>query len=234
MNGRNLTLALIVAAAPSAPAAMALYRFGLDRGMQMADVRERRRRRLHRRARSGPAMSIPPPARKCCTGTTRWCPGRNSTSPANRLSWICNWCRSMRTAAATKAGRDQPARAAEPRHAHRRSHAAARSRGGRGGRQRRLQRARRRAWCRRAPTASSSGSMCARRSTRCARASRWPSSTFPTGSRRRKNILSAKRMRGHRASKALRRRRAPAHAPGRHERRADPRWWKRAARCSRA
>ena len=34
------------------------------------------------------------------TGTTRWCPGRSSTSRASRPSWTCSWCRCTPTAAA--------------------------------------------------------------------------------------------------------------------------------------
>ena len=84
-------------------------------------------------------------------------------------------------------GRDQSARAAEPRRAHR---------GGQNGERFRRPSRPSAAWpttsamwrsCKRAATASWNDSMCVRRSTRCARASRWPSSTFPIGWQRRRN-----------------------------------------------
>ena len=62
-------------------------------------------------------------AQRCCTGTTRWCRARSSTSPASRRSWTCSCSRSMPTGG--RCGRDdQPAgAAAEPRHPQRRGEA---------------------------------------------------------------------------------------------------------------
>ena len=78
-------------------------------------------------------------------------------------------------------------------------------------------------WCRREPAASSSGCTCARRSIRCARASRWRSCRCRIGLlRRRSSCRQAHPRRG--AASGLRRagrRGAPAHAACRHVRRAD-------------
>ena len=120
----------------------------------------------------------------------------------------------------TEQGHGQPAHPAEPRRAHRasrRRHAVAAAIGGR---QHRLQRARpgRRAGardrlCRAACT-------CARRSIAWPRVSRWSSSTCPNGLRRRKNFCRSSACKA--PSWPARRRGAPAHAAGRHERGADP------------
>ena len=183
-----MIVALALAGVPAARPGMACTPAGVDRGMKMGGHRRRRRRRAtggHSRPGQRQEGS--------CTGTTRWCPGRSSTSPANRRSWTCSSCRCTPTSAGDGRHGQRSVRAcsrtsacalAEVTQGHARAD-------GRGGRHRRVQRARRGASSRRAATASSSGSMCGRRSTRCARASRWPSSTFPTGSRRRRNISAA-------------------------------------------
>ena len=106
---------------------------------------------------------------RCSTGTTRWCRPSASTSPASHPSWTCSWCRvcrrrrrraggvqlSPRGAAgagpAPGDGRDAARSVRPSRPWARCSSTSATS-----------------ASCRRAPTASSSGSMRARRATWCA------------------------------------------------------------------
>ena len=100
-----------------------LYSIGMDRGMKMGGTA----------AAGGGAQQAgtvdPATGRGSFTGTTRWCRDRSSTSPASRPSWTCSSCRCTRTSAGAEGTvSDQPAHAAEPRHAHRRGHAGARSR----------------------------------------------------------------------------------------------------------
>ena len=134
--------------------------------------------------------------RRCCTGTTRWCPGRRFDKPGKSPFMDMELVPVYADEGADEgAVSDQPARAAEPRRAHGRSRRRAASApaceavGTVAYNERDS-----RAWCRRAATASSSGCTCARRWTRCERASRCVELYVPDWVAAQEEFLSVRRM----------------------------------------
>ena len=206
---------------PSAPAATDFIGSASTAARNRAPRSKRRRpRRRCRSARRRRAASMLRRAGRSSTGTTRWCRARNSTSPASRRSWTWSWCRSTPEAGGDAAAAWRSARACSRTSAcarrRSRGHAGAAARSGG---HRRLQRARRggragaRERLRRAPVR--------------ARAAR-PGAPGPAARRavrarlgRGAGGIPVRRAHDGRGIGALRRWRAPAHAPGRHVRRAD-------------
>ena len=191
------------------------------------------RRGIRRSRRRRPATSIPRRGRKVLYWHDPMVPGQRFDKPGKSPFMDMMLVPVYADGRQRRGHRhDQPARAPEPRRAHGGGHA--RRAGGAARRRSAASRstsATRRS-CRRARTATSRSSSCARRSTRCAAASRSPSSTCPTGSPRRRSIWPCAACAAP-GIDALVDARAPAHAPGRHVRRADRARRSERATCSR-
>ena len=246
-GGRMKRRALAIGSAATvvlALVAYAAFEAGLERGRTRSRAPAASTNATHaapaaRRAhpRSKRATSIRRPARKCSTGTTRWCPGRSSTSPANRPSWTCSSCRSTPRAAATKASvaisprmqQNLGVRTAEVTRGDARFGASRRSATS-------LTTSATSLSCRRAATASSRGSTCARRWIRVRKGQPLAELYVPEWVAAQEEYLSAKRLSSASTRIALDglvdAARA-AHAARRHERRADRAVDAERQRCSR-
>ena len=182
MKTGNVFLALAVASLLGA-AGYGLYRVGMNRGMKMADPAPRAApavgglQATARYRQESPLLARPDGAGTEVRQARQVAlHGHAAGSGLRRRRWR------------RRQGHDQPARAAEPGRAYGRGNEGHAGNSGRSGGYRRLQRARSWRSCRRAATASSRSCTYGRRSTPCARVSRWPNCMSPNGSRRRKNI----------------------------------------------